>query len=63
MDTARNALRLGSSHHCLPPVTAGNAGEACWIHHAEEEGIEFRLLTNPIMDHRRRWMGQGDGMH
>ena len=33
------------------------------IHHAEEEGIEFQLLTTPIRYHRRRGRpGQGHGM-
>ena len=49
MDAARNALRLGSevtivyrrSRQEMPARLAE-------IHHAEEEGIEFRLLTNPI---------------
>ncbi len=48
MDAARNALRLGSevtivyrrSRQEMPARLAE-------IHHAEEEGIEFRLLTNP----------------
>jgi glutamate synthase (NADPH) small chain len=49
MDCARTALRAGSevtivyrrSRHELPA-----RGEE--VHHAEEEGIKFRLLTNPI---------------
>lgn len=48
MDAARNALRLGAdvtivyrrSRQEMPARLAE-------IHHAEEEGIEFRLLTNP----------------
>jgi len=50
MDCARTAIRTGStevtivyrrSRHELPA-----RGEE--VHHAEEEGIKFRLLTNPI---------------
>ncbi len=50
MDGARTALRLGAehsyiiyrrSHDELPARTAE-------VHHAEEEGVEFLLLTNPI---------------
>jgi glutamate synthase (NADPH/NADH) small chain len=49
MDSARTALRLGAahsyiiyrrSHEEMPARTAE-------IHHAEEEGVEFLLLTNP----------------
>ncbi|MFZ5447136.1 MAG: NADPH-dependent glutamate synthase [Thermodesulfobacteriota bacterium] len=50
MDGARTALRLGAehsyiiyrrSHDELPARTAE-------VHHAEEEGVEFLLLTNPV---------------
>jgi glutamate synthase (NADPH/NADH) small chain len=50
MDCARTAIRTGSSEvtivyrrsrHELPARTEE-------VHHAEEEGIKFRLLTNPI---------------
>ncbi|MBM4275577.1 MAG: NADPH-dependent glutamate synthase [Deltaproteobacteria bacterium] len=50
MDSARTALRLGAeksyiiyrrSHAELPARTAE-------VHHAEEEGVEFLLLTNPL---------------
>ena len=58
MDAARTAMRLGAdrvrivyrrSREELPARTAE-------IHHAEEEGIEFFLLTAPI-----RFMGNEDG--
>ena len=50
MDSARTALRLGAEHSYiiyrrsmdeLPARTAE-------VHHAEQEGVEFRLLSNPL---------------
>ena len=50
MDSARTALRLGAEHSYiiyrrsmdeLPARTAE-------VHHAEEEGVEFMLLSNPL---------------
>jgi glutamate synthase (NADPH/NADH) small chain len=58
MDSARTALRMGAdnsyiiyrrSHAELP-------ARAAEIHHAEEEGIEFMFLTNPV-----RFLGTDDG--
>lgn len=58
MDAARTAMRLGAekvrivyrrSREEMPARTAE-------IHHAEEEGIEFFLLTNPV-----RYMGNDNG--
>jgi glutamate synthase (NADPH/NADH) small chain len=58
MDGARTALRLGAeksyiiyrrSHAELPAREAE-------IHHAEEEGVEFLLLTNPL-----RFLGDDEG--
>jgi glutamate synthase (NADPH/NADH) small chain len=58
MDSARTALRLGAdhsyiiyrrSHAELPARTAE-------VHHAEEEGVEFLLLSNPL-----RFLGNDDG--
>jgi glutamate synthase (NADPH) small chain len=58
MDSARTALRLGADHSYiiyrrsmdeLPARTAE-------IHHAEEEGVEFLLLANPL-----RFLGDQDG--
>lgn len=58
MDSARTAMRLGAdrvriayrrSREEMPARTAE-------IHHAEEEGIEFYLLTNPI-----RYIGSENG--
>jgi glutamate synthase (NADPH/NADH) small chain len=50
MDSARTAMRLGADRVRL--VYRRSRGEmparAAEIHHAEEEGIEFLLLTNPI---------------
>jgi glutamate synthase (NADPH/NADH) small chain len=50
MDSARTALRLGAEQSILiyrrsrEEMPARNAE----IHHAEQEGIEFKLLTNPV---------------
>jgi glutamate synthase (NADPH/NADH) small chain len=58
MDSARTALRMGAeksyiiyrrSHAELP-------ARAAEVHHAEEEGVEFMFLTNPL-----RFMGTDDG--
>ena len=58
MDSARTALRMGAdhsyiiyrrSHAELPARTAE-------VHHAEEEGVEFLLLSNPL-----RFLGSDDG--
>ncbi|MEA2102666.1 MAG: NADPH-dependent glutamate synthase [Thermodesulfobacteriota bacterium] len=50
MDSARTAMRLGADHVYLvyrrSRVEMPARNEE--IHHAEEEGIEFHLLTNPI---------------
>ena len=50
MDAARTALRLGADHvyivyrRSLEELPA----RAEEVHHAEEEGIDFRLLNNPV---------------
>ncbi|MFP4416773.1 MAG: NADPH-dependent glutamate synthase [Fibrobacterota bacterium] len=50
MDSARTALRLGAEHSYIvyrrseAEMPARNAE----IHHAKEEGIEFKLLCNPV---------------
>ncbi len=58
MDSARTALRLGAEHSYiiyrrsmdeLPARTAE-------VHHAEEEGVEFLLLSNPL-----RFLGDQGG--
>ncbi len=58
MDSARTALRMGAeksyiiyrrSHAELP-------ARAAEVHHAEEEGVEFMFLTNPL-----RFLGTDDG--
>ena len=50
MDAARIAKRLGAEHVYLVyrRSRAEMPAREEEIHHAEEEGIEFRLLTNPI---------------
>jgi len=50
MDAARTALRLGAEHVYLVYRRSRKEMPARIeeIHHAEEEGIEFHLLTNPI---------------
>ena len=57
MDAARTALRLGADGAPrLPPFAGRDAGAGRGSHHAEEEGIEFYLLTNPI-----RYIGNEKG--
>lgn len=58
MDSARTALRLGADNSYLiyrrSEVEMPARNEE--IHHAKEEGVDFRLLTNPI-----RFIGDEDG--
>jgi len=58
MDSARTALRLGAENSYLvyrrSEVEMPARIEE--IHHAKEEGVDFRLLTNPI-----RFIGDDDG--
>jgi len=58
MDSARTALRLGAEHVFLIYRRSGKEMPARneEILHAEEEGIDFRLLTNPI-----RYIGDEKG--
>lgn len=58
MDAARNALRLGAEHVYLIYRRSRKEmpARAEEIVHAEEEGIEFMLLTNPI-----RYIGDENG--
>jgi glutamate synthase (NADPH/NADH) small chain len=61
MDSARTALRLGSEHVYIvyrrSRVEMPARNEE--IHHAEQEGIEFLLLQNPIriLDDGKGWVG------
>jgi glutamate synthase (NADPH/NADH) small chain len=58
MDGARTALRLGADHSYIiyrRSRTELPAREA-EVHHAEEEGVEFLLLSNPL-----RFLGDSDG--
>ncbi|MFA5816624.1 MAG: NADPH-dependent glutamate synthase [Bacteroidales bacterium] len=50
MDCARNAIRTGSKEVTIVYRRSRNELPARLeeVHHAEEEGIQFRLLTNPI---------------
>ena len=50
MDAARTALRLGADKVRIVYRRSKNElpARAEEIHHAEEEGIEFKLLTNPV---------------
>ncbi|MEK7273791.1 MAG: FAD-dependent oxidoreductase, partial [Candidatus Desantisbacteria bacterium] len=50
MDAARTSLRLGANHVLLVyrRGLAEMPASAEEIHHAREEGIEFKLLTDPI---------------
>ncbi len=49
MDAARTALRLGSNVTIVYRRTEKELpARAEEVHHAKEEGIEFRMLTNPV---------------
>ena len=50
MDSARTALRLGAEHVYIVyrRSRAEMPARDAEIHHGEQEGIDFRLLTNPI---------------
>ncbi|MGB9741986.1 MAG: NADPH-dependent glutamate synthase [candidate division WOR-3 bacterium] len=50
MDAARTALRLGAERSILIYRRSREEmpARAAEIHHAEEEGVEFQLLTNPV---------------
>ncbi|MBR0223181.1 MAG: NADPH-dependent glutamate synthase [Bacteroidales bacterium] len=49
MDAARTALRLGSEVTVVYRRTEKELpARAEEVHHAKEEGIEFRMLTNPV---------------
>ncbi|MHC5036107.1 MAG: NADPH-dependent glutamate synthase [Planctomycetota bacterium] len=57
MDSARTALRLGAEVHLMYRRSrAEMPARAAEIHHAEEEGIYFDFLTNPI-----RFLGDDEG--
>ena len=58
MDSARTALRLGADHSYIiyRRSHAEMPARAAEIHHAEEEGVEFMLLTNPT-----RFLGNEEG--
>ncbi|MBU0567739.1 NADPH-dependent glutamate synthase, partial [bacterium] len=60
MDSARTALRLGAEKVFLVYRRSGveMPARAEEIHHAEEEGIDFRLLTNPtrIIGNEQGWV-------
>ncbi|MBM3313627.1 dihydropyrimidine dehydrogenase, partial [candidate division WOR-3 bacterium] len=50
MDSARTALRLGAEKSILIYRRSRDEmpARAAEVHHAEQEGIEFNLLTNPV---------------
>jgi len=58
MDSARTAMRLGADRVRIIYRRSRDEmpARAAEIHHAEEEGIEFCLLTNPV-----RFIGNDDG--
>jgi len=60
MDSARTALRLGAEKVYLIYRRSRTEmpARAAEIHHAEEEGIDFRLLTNPtrIIGNEKGWV-------
>ncbi len=58
MDSARTALRLGADHSYIiyRRSMAELPARTAEIHHAEEEGVEFLLLANPL-----RFLGDQDG--
>jgi glutamate synthase (NADPH/NADH) small chain len=59
MDAARTALRLGADVHLIYRRSRDEMpARVEEIHHAEEEGIQFHLLTNPtqIIDDNDGWV-------
>jgi len=58
MDSARTAMRLGAESVKIVYRRSRDEmpARAAEIHHAEEEGIEFMLLTNPV-----RYLGDESG--
>ncbi len=58
MDAVRTAKRLGADHATIVyrRSRAEMPARTEEIHHAEEEGIEFKFLTNPV-----KYMGNEDG--
>lgn len=58
MDAARCAMRLGAEHVYIVyrRSEAELPARAEEVHHAKEEGIEFKLLNNPV-----RILGDGEG--
>jgi glutamate synthase (NADPH/NADH) small chain len=60
MDSARTALRLGAEevHLIYRRSRAEMPARAAEVHHAEEEGIQFNLLTNPtrIIGNDKGWV-------
>jgi glutamate synthase (NADPH/NADH) small chain len=57
MDSARTALRLGAEVHLMYRRShAEMPARAAEVHHAEEEGIHFDFLTNPV-----RFLGDDKG--
>ncbi|MCX5889058.1 MAG: NADPH-dependent glutamate synthase [Deltaproteobacteria bacterium] len=58
MDGARTALRLGADHSYIIYRRSHDElpARGAEIHHAEEEGVEFLLLTNPL-----RFLGDSEG--
>jgi glutamate synthase (NADPH/NADH) small chain len=58
MDSARTALRLGAenSYIIYRRTEVEMPARIEEVHHAEEEGVQFRLLTNPI-----EYMGDENG--
>jgi len=53
MDSARTALRLGAESVTIVyrRTKKEMPARAEEVHHAEEEGVQFRLLTNPVAYH------------
>ena len=65
MDSARTALRLGAEHSYIiyRRSMAELPARGAEIHHAEEEGVEFLLLANPLRFHGRRgWAAHRGGV-
>ena len=58
MDGARTALRLGAEHSYIIYRRSHDElpARSAEVHHAEEEGVEFLLLTNPL-----RFLGDSEG--
>ena len=65
MDAVRTAKRLGAEATIVYRRSETELpARVEEVHHAKEEGIEFRMLTNPtrILGDEKGWVGTTSGM-